>query len=265
MGHTLKLNVLAPGAAPLDVDALRAGRGGAPVRASRAPPSGSTPRGPNRAGSRRPTSTSAITCAGTTCADCVSRADLWNGRQRTDVRAPGPHEAAVDVRRDRPARRRPRGHRGPHPPRDGRRHRRGPVPRRACSGTPPRRGPAQARRPRGDRAEAGGLGRGPRMPGAVLRELGHPGARSPLDRPITGVARAGLHRRAVGRDEGDRRVAADPRHGQRRPARDRRGRTARLARTSREPRRTARAGADPGEPAPPRRRRREPSGTTTRS
>ena len=37
-----------------------------------------------------------------------------------------------------------------------------------------------------------------RMPGAALRELGHPGSRSPFDRPDHGVARVGLHRRTAG-------------------------------------------------------------------
>jgi hypothetical protein len=183
-GHTLKLVVLEPGAGPLDVDALRsavAKRLPAEPRATqRVDTSGPEPRwvqaGDFDIGDhvRRRTTP-----------NCVSRADLWkavsdlmtehldrgrplwtfdvigplaDGREAIAVRI---HHAMAD------------GIAGvrflhavlwdPHP-------------------EPPERTRPGLRAP----TERGPITEAVRMPGAVVRELGHRGSRSPFDRPITG-------------------------------------------------------------------------------
>jgi diacylglycerol O-acyltransferase / wax synthase len=183
-GHTLKLVVLEPGAGPLDVEALRT------AVAKRLP---SQP----RATQRVDTSGTAPRWVEVTdfdicdhvrrrvISDCVSQADLWkavselmsehldrarplwtfdvigplaDGREAIAARL---HHAMVD------------GIAGvrflhsvlwdPHP-------------------EPPARERPGLRGP----TEAGPITEALRMPGAVLRELGHLGSRSPFDRPITG-------------------------------------------------------------------------------
>src|SRR6476660_8356115 len=183
-GHTLKLVVLEPGAGPLDVEALRT------AVAKRLPSQ-------QRATQRVDTSGTAPRWVEVTdfdicdhvrrrvISDCVSQADLWkavselmsehldrarplwtfdvigplaDGREAIAARL---HHAMVD------------GIAGvrflysvlwdPHP-------------------EPPARERPGLRGP----TEAGPITEALRMPGAVLRELGHLGSRSPFDRPITG-------------------------------------------------------------------------------
>jgi WS/DGAT/MGAT family acyltransferase len=184
-GHTLKLNVLEPGSGPLDVDALRAAvekrLPTQPRATQRVDTSGSEPRWVQatdfdiREHVRRQTTA------------CVSRADLWRivgglmsehlDRSRPlwtfDVIGPlADGREAIAVR----------------------------IHHAMCDGIagvrfldavlwdahldPPARTGA---RPgvRSASAEPSGLVEAWRMPGAVLRELGHPGERSPFDRPIT--------------------------------------------------------------------------------
>jgi diacylglycerol O-acyltransferase / wax synthase len=182
-GHTLKLNILEPGAAPLDVDVLRESvlkrLAEEPRATQRVDTSGPEPRWVEatdfdiRDHVRRMTSP-----------ECTSRADLWravsglmaehldrarplwtfdvigplsDGREAIAVRI---HHAMADgiagvhfldtvlwdAHADRPAK--PSAHAAP--------------------------------------AELRGFTEAWRMPGAVLRELGRPGVRSPFDRPITG-------------------------------------------------------------------------------
>lgn len=183
MGHTLKLNVLEPGAAPLDVDALResvlARLADEPRATQRVDTTGAAPRWVEatdfdvRDHVRRLT-----TPAGGT------RADLWRAvsglmaehldRARPlwtfDVIGPladGTEAIAVRIH---------------HAMADGIAGVRfldtvlwdahaAPQARVAAHPAP---------------ARVGRLGEARRLPGAVLRELGHPVANSPLDRPITG-------------------------------------------------------------------------------
>ena len=182
MGHTLKLNVLAPGT-PLDVDRLRAAVGARLARQPRATQrvdtSGPEPRWVDAADfdvaehvRRHPTP------------EDFGDADLWRtvsgqmgehlhrARRLWTVHVIGPltdgreaiavrihhamadgiaavhflHDLLWDDHPDAPATSRP------------------PAP-----------------------AAAGRFGEARRLPGAVLRELGHPGAVSPLDRPVTGA------------------------------------------------------------------------------
>ena len=181
-GHTLQLAVLEPGTGPLDVDALRtsvAKRLPAERRATqRVDTSGLAP--------RWVAATEFDICEHVrrlTAPDCVSQADLWRAvsalmsqhldRQRPlwtfDVIGPlGDGREAIAVRIHHAMADGIAGVRfldavlwDPHldPPGD----------------TPGLRSAAECAR----------LTEAWRMPGAVLRELGHPGQRSPFDRPVT--------------------------------------------------------------------------------
>ncbi len=182
-GHTLKLNVLEPGTGPLDLDALRV------AVAQRLP---SQPRATQRIDSSGPqprwvqaTDFDIRDHIRRQAASCGSRADLWRtvsglmsehlDRSRPlwtfDVIGPlADGREAVAVR----------------------------IHHAMCDGIAAVRfmhavlwdahddPPARATTPSVHRpAETGGFAEVLRMPGAVLRELGHPGSRSPFDRPIT--------------------------------------------------------------------------------
>jgi diacylglycerol O-acyltransferase len=179
-GHTLKLNVLEPGTGPLDLDALRVAVAqrlpSQPRATQRVDTSGPQPRWVQATDfdirdhvRRQPTS-------------CVSRADLWRivsalmsehlDRSRPlwtfDVIGPlADGREAIAVR----------------------------IHHAMCDGIaavrflhavlwdahddPPARATAAGVH------QPSGFAETLRMPGAVLRELGHPGSRSPFDRPIT--------------------------------------------------------------------------------
>jgi diacylglycerol O-acyltransferase len=184
-GHTLKLNVLEPGSSPLDVDAMRAAvekrLPSQPRATQRVDTSGPEPRWVQatdfdiRDHVRRQTTT------------CVSRADLWRivsglmsehlDRSRPlwtfDVIGPladGREAIAVRIH---------------HAMCDGIAGVRflDAVLWDAHPNAPTRAGarPGVHSAP----VDPSGLAEAWRMPGAVLRELGHPGERSPFDRPVT--------------------------------------------------------------------------------
>ncbi len=188
-GHTLKLVVLEPGTGPLDLDALRAAvvnrLASEPRAVQRVDASGSEPRWVDatdfdicRHVRRRPNP------------ECVSRADLWQAvsglmsehldRDRPlwafDVIGPlGDGREAIAARIHHAMADGIAGVRfldtvlwDPH------------LDPSAPAGSRPGFRPAPAERKWLDEAW--------RMPGAVLRELGHPGSRSPFDRPI-GISR----------------------------------------------------------------------------
>jgi hypothetical protein len=183
MGHTLKLNVLAPGTAPLDVDALRAA-----VQARLA----GQPRATQRVDTSGPDARWVAAddfdirdhVRRLTTPVCVSRADLWRAvsglmSEHLDRAKPlwtfdviGP---LADGREAIAA----RVH---HAMADGI------AAVKFLDGvlwdSHPERPSAPTAHPAP--AEVGRFGEARRLPGAVLRELGHPTANSPLDRPITG-------------------------------------------------------------------------------
>jgi diacylglycerol O-acyltransferase / wax synthase len=185
-GHTLKLVVLEPGTDPLDIDALRS------AVAERLP--------------RQPRATQRVDTAGTEArwveaadfdirdhvrrratSDCVSRADLWRAvselmsehldRTRPlwtfDLIGPlGDGREAIAARIHHAMADGIAGVRFLH----------------AVLWDPHPEPPAKGARPGvGSTTPQGPLAEALRMPGAVLRELGHRGSSSPFDRPITGA------------------------------------------------------------------------------
>jgi hypothetical protein len=182
-GHTLKLNVLAPGTAPLDVEALRdvvMNRLASEPRATqRVDTSGTEPRWVEatdfdiRDHVRRLTKP-----------ECLSRADLWRA-------VSGLMEEHLD--RSRPL----WTFDVIGPLADGREAIAVRIHHAMCDGIAGIRflrgilwdeqpGQPAERSSRPASAELSRLGEFWRMPGAVLREFGHPGSDSPLDRPISG-------------------------------------------------------------------------------
>jgi hypothetical protein len=182
-GHTLKLNVLAPGTAPLDVEALRDAvmkrLAGEPRATQRVDTSGPEPRWVEatdfdiRDHVRRLTKP-----------ECLSRADLWRA-------VSGLMEEHLD--RSRPL----WTFDVIGPLADGREAIAVRIHHAMCDGfagirflrgvlwdEQPGRPAERSSHP--TPAESSRLGEFWRMPGAVIRELGHPGSDSPLDRPITG-------------------------------------------------------------------------------
>jgi WS/DGAT/MGAT family acyltransferase len=184
-GHTLKLNVLEAGSGPLDVEALRAAveqrLPRQPRATQRVDTSGSEPHWVQatdfdiRNHVRRHT------------ASCVSRADLWrtvSGLMSEHLDRSRPLWTFDVI----------------GPLADGREAIAARIHHAMCDGIaavkfldtvlwdahpdpPARTGARPGVRPAS--AEPSGLTEALRMPGAVLRELGHPGERSPFDRPIT--------------------------------------------------------------------------------
>ena len=171
------------------------------------------------------------------------------GRQRADVRAPRSGTAAVDVRRHRSTRRRPRSDRGPASSRHGRRHRRCPLPAQRAVGSASRTaGAGAAGLSRADRTWTDH--RGAADAGSGASRTRPPRLTLALRPPDHGIARIGLRDSTVGGPEGDRRLAPCPRHRQRRSPCNRRRRPSAMA-WRRGQRASPRAG--PGQPPSPRR------------
>lgn len=182
-GHTLKLNVLEPGSGPLDVDALRAAvearLSTQPRATQRVDTSGPEPRWV------RATDFDIRDHVRRQSTACVSREDMWRI-------VSGLMSEHLD--RDRPL----WTFDVIGPLADGREAIAARIHHAMCDGIagvrfldavlwdehPDAPAPPRAAGVR-TQPEPSGLAEVLRMPGAVLRELGHPGSRSPFDRPIT--------------------------------------------------------------------------------